>query len=83
MKRRGEGRRVRDAFKVGGHSNTLPSMEGKSIHGTIHIFTPSLEHEYQHCPNKHSLPNWGQKKKTCNLECNLPKVASSSVLSKK
>ena len=55
MKRRGEGRRVRDTFKVGGHSNTLLSMEGKSICGTIHIFTPSLEDEYQHCPNKHSL----------------------------
>lgn len=55
MKRQGGGRRVNDAFKVGGHSNTLLSMEGKSIHGTIHIFTPSLVHEFQYCPNKHSL----------------------------
>ena len=72
---------MRDASKVEGHSNTLPSMEGKSIHGTIHIFTPSLEHEYQHCPQMFTLKP-GQKK-PCNLECNLPKVASSSVLSKK
>ena len=82
MKRRGEGRRVRDAFKVGGHSNTLPSIEGKSIHSTnIHNFTPSLEHECEHCPQMPTL-KLGQKK-PCNLECNLPKVTSSSVLSKK
>jgi len=61
VKRRGGGRRVRDAFKVGGYSNTLPSMEGKSIHSTIHIFTPSLEHEYQHCPQTFTL-KLGQKK---------------------
>lgn len=61
MKRWGGGKRVRDAFKVGGHSNTLPSMEGKSIHGTIHIFTPSLDHEYQHCPQMVTL-KLGEKK---------------------
>lgn len=83
MKRWGEGRRVRDAFKVGGHSNTLLSMEGKSNYVALFTFSHQVLNMSINIVliNIHSTT--GGKKKTCNLECNLPKVTSSSVLSKK